>query len=171
LATVVVTCVSVAISGVFSQDQVVTDVPAGACPLGKDLTSVRCEVNAIREANGRKPLKVNQRLRKAAKAHAVDMLHRGYFDHNGPGGSTPEKRVKASGYVAGSRRWKIGENLAYGTGSASKPGSIVSAWMKSPPHRKNLLERAYREGGGAIVSGTYKGRSATIYVVEFGVRR
>ena len=36
-------------------------------------------------------------------------------------------------------RWKVAENLAWGTGSTSTPRSIVDRWMASPEHRANIL--------------------------------
>jgi hypothetical protein len=39
------------------------------------------------------------------------------------------------------RRWKVGENLAWGIGESSTPRSIVAAWMASAEHRKNILGR------------------------------
>ena len=40
-----------------------------------------------------------------------------------------------AGYVPRERRWRLGENLAWGTGVLAAPGAIVRAWMNSPGHR------------------------------------
>lgn len=153
---------------------VVEEVPANNCPSSSEIPSLRCEVNAVRKANGLPPLKINLRLRAAAQAHARDMIGRGYFAHNSPDGQTPTARAARAGYVRPNvRAWRIGENIGYGTGSSGTPRAIVQAWMHSPPHRKILLDRGFREGGGGIAtSPALPGVPVvSMYVLDVGVRR
>ena len=54
-------------------------------------------------------------LGRAAESHTMDMLHRGYFAHTTPGGTTLYTRIIRSGFIRyGS--WSAGETLAWGAG-------------------------------------------------------
>jgi uncharacterized protein YkwD len=71
------------------------------------------------------------------------------------------------------RRWFVGENLASGRGRAGSPLSIVRAWLRSPPHRANLLERSFREVGLGLSPGQPSGspNRGVTYTANFGFRR
>jgi len=73
------------------------------------------------------------------------------------------------------KRWAVGENIAWGTSDRTSPGKIVRAWMRSPGHRRNILDRRFDELGLGIALGAPKRgadhASAAIYVNEFGQRR
>lgn len=127
-----------------------------------------CLVNAERAARGLPPLRPDRRLRRMAGRHALDMVRRGYFSHRTPTGGRLRDRVRASGYGR-SRRWRVGENLAWGRGARTRPYATVAAWMASPPHRDVILSRRYRQIGIAIVRRAPGGPGAT-YVVELGSR-
>ena len=52
----------------------------------------------------------------------------------------------------------------------------IDMWMKSPPHRANLLNGRWREVGISAVHvtqapGAYRGLDVTIVTADFGVRR
>ena len=49
-------------------------------PSSHELAILRA-VNSIRAAHGRRPLTLGPALHRAARAHSVDMVRRGYFDH------------------------------------------------------------------------------------------
>jgi uncharacterized protein YkwD len=104
------------------------------------------------------PLRWDSTLAKVATAHSVDMAGHDYFSHYSRNGKTPFQRMKAAGY----RYYSAGENLAAGFGS---PASVVKAWLKSPGHCKNVMNRSYRElGVGFATGGTY----GTYWAQEFG---
>jgi hypothetical protein len=151
-------------------NKVVVDVPAGVCPTGLTPLSIKCEVNAIRRANGLRQLATNYRLRAAARGHARDMVGRHYFAHVSPEGRDLTNRVQKVGYLRGARDWDIGENIAWGSGAASAPKAIVEAWMRSPPHRAVILNPSYTEGGAGIVHGTPNGAPGETYVMDLGKR-
>jgi len=48
---------------------------------------------------------------------------------------------------AGYRGHAFAENIAYGSGPYSTPRSIVSRWMSSSGHRRNILGGAYDHMG------------------------
>ncbi|MDP4009239.1 MAG: CAP domain-containing protein [bacterium] len=104
-------------------------------------------------------LRVNSLLEQAAKLKAQDMAERGYFAHNTPEGKPPWIWLQKTGY----KFIYAGENLAVNFIDAQ---DVNSAWMDSPTHRSNILNRHYQEIGIATAIGEYKGREA-IFVVQF----
>ncbi|MEA2695598.1 MAG: hypothetical protein QOJ16_4985 [Acidobacteriota bacterium] len=121
----------------------------------KDLAAVRQavldQVNAERAKARARPLLLEPRLDAAAQHHAQDMLARGYFAHESPEGRTVRQRSQAAGY-----RWHaIGENIAEGQLSVDQ---VVQAWMASPEHRRNILDRDFIHMGlGLSLGETPKG--------------
>lgn len=61
---------------------------------------------------------------------------------------------------------KIGENLAMGDFSSS--AEIVAAWMKSPAHRKNILDSNYKEIGVSVQYGTMNTKEVLLATQHFG---
>jgi uncharacterized protein YkwD len=97
-------------------------------------------VNQERAKVGCTLLTVDSRLTTAARRHSADMAARGYFDHTTPEGVDFATRITRAGY-----HWSTaGENIAEGQRTAA---SVMLAWMKSPGHRANILNCAYRNIG------------------------
>ena len=134
-----------------------------------------CLMNAQRTARGLRSLRPELTLARVATGFAQLMADQRFFDHTSPGGSTLLSRVRAANYLSGAAAWNIGENIAWGTGGLSTPRAMVQAWMKSPPHRENLLAPRFAEVGIGIASGgasadvNPRGRGTT-YVTDFGKR-
>ena len=107
-------------------------------------------------------LKTNPLLVNAAQMKADDMARRGYFSHDTPEGLTPWYWFDKAGY-----QYKYaGENLAVNFDDSQ---DIEEAWMASPKHRWNILNRNFTEIGIATSTGIYQGRE-TIFVVQmFGL--
>jgi hypothetical protein len=145
-------------------------IPSGACSKVLTPNSIKCEVNAIRRANGLPLLRTNQRLRRAARRHARDMIRRRYFAHVSPNGVSVEERARKAGFMRGARSWGLGEDIAWGSGSRVSPQATVAAWMRSPPHRAVILNPRYREGGAGIARGTPRGVAGATYVMDLGFR-
>jgi uncharacterized protein YkwD len=130
-----------------------------------------CLLNAERASRGLTALKPDRQLQRAALAHGGDMVSHGYFAHEGRDGSEPAERIRSTGYLSGGGAWRIGENLAWGTGDLATPRAIMAAWMHSPGHRANILQPQYRQIGFGVIAGNPNaddGAGAT-YVTEFGV--
>jgi len=130
-----------------------------------------CLLNGERADRGLKALALDRDLQQAALGHGNDMVDHRYFAHDGRDGSRPADRIRSAGYLRSGGAWRIGENLAWGTGDLATPRAIMAAWMASPGHRANILQRAYREIGFGVVAGnpdSDNGAGAT-YVTEFGV--
>jgi uncharacterized protein YkwD len=120
------------------------------------------EVNALRRKAGASPLRLSRDLQQSAQAHAQDMLARGYFAHKSPSGTTVRERSRKAGYA-----WKtIAENIAEGQTSVDE---VVTTWMGSPGHRKNILNPDFRDLGIGLVTGkTRSGEHRVIWVQNFG---
>ena len=129
-----------------------------------------CLLNGERADRGLATLRPNDRLQRAALAHGNDMVDHSYFSHAGRNGSQPAERIRASGYLSNGGSWRIGENLAWGTGDLASPRKIMAAWMNSAGHRANILQPAYREIGFGVLAGNPSSRSngGATFVTEFG---
>lgn len=132
-----------------------------------------CLVNDERARFGEPALIEDSRLAGAATGHSRDMDERHYFEHVSPSGSTLLTRVRASGFIPGGRvGYTLGENIAWGTLWLGTPRAIVKAWMASPGHRANILNRAYRFTGigidSALPHSMSDGQAGGMYTQDFG---
>jgi uncharacterized protein YkwD len=136
-----------------------------------NLEAVRAEmlarVNAARRSAGLRPLRRSPDLDRAAQAHAGDLLTRGYYKHVSPEGSTPLSRASAAGYRAD----LIAENLHERTGPIEV---IVEDWLRSPAHRRNLLDPGASDLGVGLAIGPGYGLDPSgyrvVWVQSFGRR-
>jgi uncharacterized protein YkwD len=144
-------------------------------PSGANLATVAeatlCLLNGERADRGLATLSLNDRLQRAALGHGNDMVDHQYFAHEGRDGSQPAERIRAAGYLSGDGAWRIGENLAWGTGDLATPKAIMAAWMNSAGHRANILQPAYREIGFGVLAGNPASpeNGGATFVTEFGV--
>jgi uncharacterized protein YkwD len=146
-------------------------------PDAMSATTVRratlCLLNAERRSRGLAPLRLSRRLSAAARRHSRDMVRRRYFSHTAPGGSGLLQRIRRSGYLRSAHRWRLGENLAWGSRGRSSAYATVQAWMHSPPHRHAILTPSYRDAGIGVALGVPQpgpARGAT-YTADFGAKR
>lgn len=117
--------------------------------------------NNKRAEFGLPTLSNNALLAQAAAGKAGDMFAGNYWAHNSPGGKTPWQFMTAAGY----RYVFAGENLARDFEDAN---SVVNAWMNSPSHRANVLDKNFKEIGVAVSSGTLGGNEGILVVQMFG---
>jgi uncharacterized protein YkwD len=110
------------------------------------------QVNAERAKAGLTPLTACASLDRAAQGYADLMSSRGWFDHNGPDGSTLSSRARAAGYTSAGGAWSVGENIARGQSSVI---AVMEGWMNSAGHRANILNAEYRHLGVGRASGNY----------------
>ena len=133
-----------------------------------------CLMNAQRIARGLGRLKAQPTLAVVAGRFARQMVRDQFFDHTSPGGSTMVSRIKGTTYLRHARRWTVGENLAWGTGTLATPRATVEAWMHSADHRANLLDRDFTDAGIGIATGAPTTLDADetggTYVTDFGRR-
>ncbi len=123
-------------------------------------------INDYRGQNGLRPLALNMTLGEAADFHSQDMAEHGYFAHTLSDGTDAGTNIYNFGYTG--TTW--GENIAAGQTTAE---AVMQAWMNSPGHRANILNRRFREVGIGVVFGAPSGSwdEAATYATEFGRRR
>jgi uncharacterized protein YkwD len=115
--------------------------------------------NEERKRNGLPPLKLNLLLCKLARAHSENMARQSKMSHV-LDGKNQFDRMKGAGY-----RYRFAaENVARGNKETNFEEMVVGL-MKSPLHRKNLLNKDYLETGVGLA---YDGSDFTYYTQEFG---
>jgi len=137
--------------------------------LQRTVTSTTCLLNAVRRGYRVRLVRTSKRLRRAARAHNLDMARRRFFAHQSSPGPDLGRRLRRARYVP----YRIaGENLGGGTGRFVTPRNMVRAWMASPGHRANVTRPDFREIGVSIVRGwPPRGRRGVTYAVVYGARR
>lgn len=114
--------------------------------------------NETRVKYNQSPLIKNPKLENAADLKASDMITNNYFAHNSPSGVTPWYWIKKAGY----NFIYAGENLAI---DFTQSSDIEDAWLKSPEHKKNILNKDFKEIGISTKEGKLNGEN-TIFVVQ-----
>ena len=104
--------------------------------------------NKERAKYGLPPLKVDLALSKVAREKSRDMAVNHYFSHNSPTYGSPFEMMRKFGisYTA------AGENIAKGQRT---PQEVVAAWMNSPGHRANILNKNYTHIGVGFEENGY----------------
>ncbi|MGH2656415.1 MAG: CAP domain-containing protein [Actinomycetota bacterium] len=111
--------------------------PAAAANSGEK--ELRTYVNEARDERGARELGMRKFLVRAARRHSRQMASSGQLVHS----------TDLASYV-GSRSWSIiGENIGYGPSM----DVLHDAFMDSPPHRKNQLNRRFRNIGVGMAVG------------------
>ncbi len=130
-----------------------------------ELVNERRETGAVCGGARRHPvdsLAVDDKLRCAARKHALDMQHRGYVAHRSPDGSLPPDRMRRAGYVAAAS----GENIAViarpwiplpdpaeavlevtHIRHRPSPERAVELWMDSKAHCNNIMSERFTDTG------------------------
>lgn len=109
-------------------------------------------INQARAEKGLRPLQWDDRLAKAATAHARLMSERGQLSHQFPG--EPDLTGRLTPLL---RLDQAGENVFYD----SSVQSAHEAFMNSPNHRANILNDAYDAVGIGIID-----IAGTLYIAE-----
>jgi uncharacterized protein YkwD len=136
--------------------------PAGYCT-GASVQVMICLHQYARHQAGLPPLRSPIRLTEAARAKDADLVRCG-FSHTACGHSF-EYRISQAGY-----HWtRVGENLAWGSGSRGRAYAIFSDWLRSPGHRANILSPGFHDLGIAVRRGSFSNAAnAAVWVAEFG---
>ncbi len=132
------------------------------------------ELNAARRAHGLRPLKLSSALARAADDHVHVLAVAGQFRHEWPDGRAFSVWIRRYYPVRGARYWSVGENLFWTSGGL-EAAQAANAWLASPPHRRVLLTRSWRQIGIGVVralgaGGVYGGADVYITAADFGVR-
>ena len=116
--------------------------------------------NFFRRRHGCAPVRIDFYLRRAARIHSAVMANRNTMSHQLRGESRLGRRISQAGY----RGWnRVAENIATGFNS---PYAVVVAWMRSPSHRRNLLDCSVRHIGVGVIKRGY----TTWWTQDFGRR-
>ena len=118
--------------------------------------------NKSRELAGVPPLRMDESLREAAKAHARRMVESERLDHQLSGEPSLLERIAlvdplVSPLKGALKIDRAGENIAYARCAPDAHETL----MRSPPHRENLLDRGFNVAG--VAAFWSKGR---LYVVQ-----
>ncbi len=129
---------------------------ATACQIPANAATLRAEVIALtnqnRKAKRLPPVALDAKLAKAAQAHACDNAEHLQMSHVGSDGSDLPTRLRRAGYAYR----EAAENVAAGFRDAP---SVMSGWMGSTGHRRNILSR----GATDIGIGVAKGKDGQLY--------
>lgn len=124
--------------------------------------SLEASINGVRAQHGCGPLRLHLGLSRAAGRQARLLLADGELDHDA-GSPMPQRLHRAAPSAS-----VLGEDLAWGTGNAARPKSIVAAWMLSPEHRRVMLDCRFSKLGVGIAAGRFGQRArATVYAADF----
>jgi uncharacterized protein YkwD len=126
-----------------------------------------CLTNAARHQRGLAKLGDLSELDRAAARKAGDIIRCDTFSHEACGRSFTFWMQKV-GYLP-APCWRVGENIAWGTGPDSTVSAIFSAWMHSAGHRANILGSYAQIGIGLRVGGLDGHDSAHVWTQQFGM--
>jgi hypothetical protein len=133
--------------------------------LGKETTATSQELLADTNSERAKyqlaPLALDDSLSQATYLKAQDMFKQQYWAHTAPDGTTPWHWFDTVGY----KYDYAGENLAKNFRTSD---AVMTAWMASPEHHANILNRHYSQAGFAVVGGILNGKAATLIVALYG---
>lgn len=147
---------------------------SAACPGQEDLSAptadqeqaMECMVNFARRQAGLGELADTEALAQSAHDKSLDILSCDSFSHTACGREFTYW-MKETGYMS-TPCWRVGENLAWGTGEYGSVRSIFTAWMRSPDHRANVLGD-FDETGLSLQVGTLEGNPGTrVWAQHFG---
>lgn len=144
---------------------------------------VHARINGEREQQGLAPLAWDDALGRVARAHSQDMAKRAYFSHVSPDSMDFSGRYDRAGYRCAVPQGRMiftgAENIAqnnlfdslttlngksyYDWNSADEIAEqVVSGWMQSPGHRKNILTPHWgKEGVGVAIT-----RDGKVFVTQ-----
>jgi uncharacterized protein YkwD len=116
------------------------DKTVGSVPVGALRGSVVCLINVQRRAHRLPALLGNTKLDRSSQLWTGVMVTTSQFTH----GLDFSARITAAGFI-----WSwAGENIATGFPT---PRSVVTAWMASPDHCRNILDPHYSMVGTGVV--------------------
>jgi uncharacterized protein YkwD len=115
----------------------------GSIPVLRVERELFASVNQARRAQGLAPLRWDESLATAARRHAEVMAEHGSAQHGFEGEPSLSARVKQAGVHFS---W-LSENVIQGP----SPEFIHEQFMKSPPHRANVLDKDMDSVGIGVV--------------------
>lgn len=137
---------------------------SSAANLDSDEREIFDLINAERRKKGLGELTWDASLSRLARAYSEKMARENFFSHYDGNGEAVDDRARAMRI----KNWsKIGENLFFCEGYDNPNATAVRGWMKSPTHRKNILDPDYNVSGIGIAQT----ESGKIYVTQVFLER
>jgi uncharacterized YkwD family protein len=123
-----------------------TNAAAGISQMAQQVIEL---TNNERRKNGLAPLSADPSLSRVAQTKTNDMNSKHYFSHTSPTYGSPFDMMRDFGVTYKA----AGENIAMGQTTAQQ---VVTSWMNSEGHRKNILSPNYTNiGVGYTSNGNY----------------
>jgi uncharacterized protein YkwD len=134
------------------------DTPASGATRDEMRAAVDCLVNYERTSRGLPQLDPDSKLDRAAQLWTNVIVSTGVFSH----GSNFAARFTAVGFIWGS----AGENIATGF---QTPRQVVTGWMGSPDHCRNILDPHYLDAGTGVSTQTFGAYGPGTWTQDFGL--
>lgn len=128
--------------------------------------AMRCMTDFARRRAGKAGLADAKALDRSALNKARDILRCDNFSHYACGRQFTYWMQRAR-YLS-SPCWRVGENIAWGTGSYDSVRSIFRAWIHSPEHRANILGHYTQIGVGLRVGDLNGDQGVHVWTQHFG---
>ncbi|PAE25019.1 CAP domain-containing protein [Bacillus sp. 7894-2] len=106
-----------------------------------------------------KPLSVDLQLNAEAQKKSSDMMKLQYVSHNSPTYGNPTEMLRNQQISF----FTVKENIGAGYKTADE---MFAAWMNSPVHRENILNKKATHIGAGYCQGGLHGHYWTIFIVE-----
>jgi uncharacterized protein YkwD len=113
--------------------------------------------NKHRANAGCRGLLANVALSRSARAHSAEMARYNNFSHSSRNGRNFVQRGQAAGYP-----YAMAENIAVGQ---LTPATVVRDWMRSPGHRRNILNCKAKTVGVGV---SYSASRRPYWTQDFG---
>lgn len=158
-----ITLILLVASLVASSETIYVDEPAARTPTADELQSMAGEIrrlsNEARQGQSIGELAVGNHLNRAAQGHSQEMLELGFFGHHSP---TPGRenlldRVRGAGGIELTNAENVYKCSGYNPGEIA--ALSVKAFLRSPTHRRNLLNSKYNSIGVGVA---FKDNSYTV---------
>ncbi len=121
-------------------------------------------INRDRISQDISTVQFNEELNFSAMNKAKDLIQNNYFAHVSPDGKKPWDWINRDNY----KYLLVGENLAM---NFTTPESVHKALMLSPSHKKNILNKEYKDIGLAVLNGIIDGKDTSVLVELFSIRK
>jgi len=143
--------------------------PALSAPARPQIAAMLCYHAYARRRLGVRVLRSATALYRSADLKMRWIIACRAFTHT-PCGRPFVSAFSSERYTQGN--WRVGENLAWGSGSLGRVREIFDRWLQSPEHRKNISRPDWREIGVSLVHTMrlFGWENVTVWVTHFGSR-
>jgi uncharacterized protein YkwD len=115
------------------------------------------KVNKVRTKSGLRPLRTSPSLVASSSRFSGSLMSGDRFGH--------APRVSAVHQFK-----QVGEALSIHFGHKPRTSTVVRGWLASSSHRAILLKTGVNWMGAGMTKGRFRGRKATIWVLQVGKR-